>query len=353
MIKMDFPKDSFSHRSVIEWWYFNGSLFDKNGSEYAFMNCLFKADPKKTSIPLVEKIPAKQVYFSHSILSDIGKKKTIVRTHPLSILSNDSFTKKNLFINYLNPSITEYVSNEIIEVGKFKYKIKNEDIELTLTGKKKPFIHNGKGYFIIKGKKVFYYSFTDMEAKGTIRLKGKVIEVTGKAWMDHEWSGFAGAKNWNWFSIRLDNNTELMIQEYNNKENVYVGINPRNQKPEFASDLILTPGKKWKSYLTGAEYPIKWKINVPSKKIELEVEAPLANQEILFGSLNYWEGLINVSGTMDGKKVNGKGFMELTGRKMERSKMSLYNYQLRREAAFYLKMAKKEAALLWKNSFKR
>ncbi|MBU2523089.1 MAG: hypothetical protein KKE23_02245 [Nanoarchaeota archaeon] len=115
---------------------------------------MFKADPKKTGIPLVEKIPAKEVYFSHSMLSDLSKNKATTRTHPLSILSEDSLKSKNLFINYLNPSPFGYVNNELIEL-KNGFKIKNEDIELVLRIKKKPFMHNGNGIFNIKGKKVY------------------------------------------------------------------------------------------------------------------------------------------------------------------------------------------------------
>jgi predicted secreted hydrolase len=315
------------------------------------MNTLFKADPKKTSIPLVENIPAKEVYFSHSILSDLKKRRVTTRTHPLSIISKDSLNKKRLFINYLNPSTTGYVNNEIIELKDGMYKIKNEDVELILVSKKKPFMHHGKGNFIVKGKKVFYYSFTNMGVEGIIRTNGKEIPVEGKAWMDHEWAGFAGEKKWNWFSIQLDGNVEMMIQEYNGGENVYVGIN--GKKPEFTDDLILVQKKKWKSRLTGAEYPVEWKIVIPSKSIYLDVKAPISDQEILFGSLNYWEGPISVSGTIKGKKVKGRGFMELTGRKMKASKIRLYEHQLRKEAGYYLDIAKKEAKLFWKKSNKK
>lgn len=348
---MQFPKDSFPHKSIIEWWYFNGHLFDKNKNEYAFMNCLFKTNPRKTAIPIVENIPAKEVYFSHSLFSNVTGKKHIVRTSPISILSKDSLKQKNLFINYLNPSLIGYVNNEIDEIGKFKYKIKNDNVDLVLTAKKRPFLHQGKGYFVIEGKKIYYYSLTNMDAKGTVNLDGRIVSVRGKAWMDHEWTKFAGATKWDWFSIQLDNETELMIQEYNDCESVYAGINHGNQKVEFANDLTLIPKKIWKSPVTGAKYPILWKILVPSKKIELNVKAPLPNQEILLGSLNYWEGSVNVNGKMNGKEVNGKGFMELTGRKMSKSKMYVYDYQLKKEANFYLNIAKKEILYLFKHLF--
>ena len=343
---MKFPKDNLPHKAVIEWWYFNGNLSDKKGNKYAFMDCLFKTDPKKTNIPLVEKIPAKEVYFSHSVFSDISRNRAKVRMHPLSILSEDSLKSKTLFINYLNPSPFEYVNNEMIEL-KNGFKIRNEEIDLFLRIRKKPFLHNGNGIFNVNDKKVFYYSFTDLEAKGTITVKEKPVKVEGKAWMDHEWASFSGKKNWNWFSIQLDNNVELMIQDYNNGENVYAGINGRN--PEFVHNVDLIPKKFWKSTLTGAEYPIEWEIFLPSKNILLNIKAPIKNQEVLFGSMNYWEGPIVISGKWNGKNVKGKGFMELTGREMHKSKISIYESELKKEAQKYISLAKKEARHYFKH----
>lgn len=347
------PKDSFPHKSVIEWWYFNGNLFDKDNNRYSFMNCLFKANPKKTDIPLVSRIPVKKVYFSHSMFADIKNKEYTFHAHPLSIISNDSFTKKNLFINYMSPSLEGYINNEIVEIGKSKYKIKNDNVDLTLVSNKKPFMHCGKGYFVVKGKKVYYYSLSNMSAIGTVQINGKQIKVKGKVWMDHQWAGFIDVKLWNWFSIQLDNDTDLMVMDYNNGEKIYAGINDKNQKSEFTNDVILTPQKIWGSSLTGAKYPVAWKISIPSRKINLDVKVPLPNQEILFGSLNYWEGPIDISGKIRNKKVKGYGFMELTGRKMKKSNISIYEHELREQAGHYINLAKKEVSAVWKNYWKK
>ncbi len=346
---MKFPRDSFPHRSPVEWWYFNGNLTDEKGGSYAFMNCLFKTNPKKIGIPFVNKIPAREIYFSHSLLTDIKNKKITAKTHPLSILSKDSLAKKRLFFNYLNPSIDGYVNNEITELGDGEYHIKNEDIDLTLKTKKKPFMHNGNGIFNFKKNKIYYYSFSDMEAKGTIRIGDKTIKVQGIVWMDHEWTGFRGTTNWDWFSIQLTNKTELMIFNYNNGEHVYVGINPKNQKAEFARDLIMLPTNFWKSKSTGANYPTQWKIEVPSKRIVLDIKARSEKQEVVFGSINYWEGPTLVSGKINGKNVKGVGFMELVGRKMSKSNIQIYEQQLKNNASFYIKTAKKDLKHLWKN----
>jgi hypothetical protein len=43
------------------------------------------------------------------------------------------------------------------------------------------------------------------------------------------------------------------------------------------------------------------------------MSAILAEQEMIFGAVNYWEGPVTVSAIVGGKKVKGVGFMELAG----------------------------------------
>jgi len=50
------------------------------------------------------------------------------------------------------------------------------------------------------------------------------------------------------------------------------------------------------------------------KKIKLKVEPLIKNQEMIFGTLNYWEGPLAVQGSFSGRKVTGQGFLELVGR---------------------------------------
>ena len=66
--KIKFPRDGKPHDNVLEWGYFNGNLKDKKGKEYAFMNCLFKTNPRKINLPLVKLSPLKNYYFAHNLL---------------------------------------------------------------------------------------------------------------------------------------------------------------------------------------------------------------------------------------------------------------------------------------------
>ena len=72
-------------------------------------------------------------------------------------------------------------------------------------------------------------------------------------------------------------------------------------------------GAEWTSPKTKAVYPLSWRIRVPRKNIDLKVAPFIENQEMVFGSINYWEGPLRVSGLFAGKKVKGAGFMELVG----------------------------------------
>ncbi len=92
-----FPRDHQAHEAVIEWWYFNGHLYDQEGAYYSFMSCFFKADAKKINLPILKNIPFKEkigvlpyVYFAHSLVSDIAGRKTYKEIQNISLVSRDS-----------------------------------------------------------------------------------------------------------------------------------------------------------------------------------------------------------------------------------------------------------------------
>ena len=102
-------------------------------------------------------------------------------------------------------------------------------------------------------------------------------------------------------------------------------------EPSSSGTLRLTDGKAehlkladfrievlahWTSPRTKAKYPAKWKLSVPSKELELTVTPLLADQELETpgaSGVNYWEGLCRFEGTRAGKKVEGRGYVELVG----------------------------------------
>jgi len=326
--KIKFPEDESAHNNIIEWWYFNGNLKDKKGNKYAFMDCLFKADATKVKIPFL-KVPFKTVHFSHSLLSDIKNKKFYSEINPVSIISTDSFSKPLLFINYTQPSLEGYINYIIEKTGKFKYHIKTKNIDLILTSVKKPLLEGGKGFIDLNPDKTYYYSLTNLKTEGRIKIQDKWIDVKGKSWMDHQWADVPYNENkWTWFSIQLDNNIEIVCFEYDDRKtkSYLASISYPNDKHKHISKFELKSlGEKWKSKRTGTTYPLSWEIKIPSEKIKLKVEPLMKNpsQEIIFGTINYWEGPLKIKGFVNNKKVKGEGFMELVGYASDYSKTKI------------------------------
>lgn len=311
--KIKLPEDCLPHNENIEWWYFNGHLRAKNGDQYAFMDCLFKASPKKLNIPYFSKIlqHSRDVYFAHSVLSDIKNSKSYKEIQNISILSKDSFSRPLFYVNYCDfMAVTKgYINHEIAEISPNVFHIKTKNLDLKMTARKQPLLENGNGYISVAKKYSYYYSLTDLETEGKINLNGKWLEVTGHSWFDHQWANGAYNKDqWTWFSFQLDNGTDIMCVEYDNGKNkdYLVDLIKKDGTQCHYKEVEFIPGTDFfRSRKTKAKYPLTWTIKIPAENLELNVKALLSDQEMIFGPINYWEGPVSVNG--------GVGFMELVG----------------------------------------
>lgn len=319
------PEDGLAHRAAIEWWYFNGHLSDsarRGGSRrYAFMSSFFKADESRALVPsLKNPIPnVPYVYFAHTVVSDIARKKSYKAIAPICIVSRDSFTRPLLFVDYINPLglARGYASGEIVETAPGAFRIKSGLFDLQLVARKKPLLEGGNGYVSVCGKHSYYYSFTDLAARGSVKIGKQWVGVKGKAWMDHQWANVSWSNDkWTWFSLQLHDGTDLMCVEYDDgkRKDYLVDVVNKNGRTEHYKKMRLAPGGDvWKSKETGASYPMSWRIEIPEMAALINVRALLRDQEMVSGALHYWEGPLGARGRMSGKEISGEGFMELVG----------------------------------------
>jgi len=330
MKRINFPRDELAHKCTTEWWYFNGNLKDKNNNKYAFMNCLFKVDVKKVNAPLLRP-PFRIAYFSHSLLSDIKNKKNYPDVNYISIISKDSFSKDDLFINYTDPlkGFKRYINCVIEKTGKSDYYLKTGNLDLRMKSMKKPLLEGGTGYVKLGAGGTYYYSLTNLKTEGTIKIGNEWIKVKGKSWMDHQWMNTGYSKDkWVWFSIQLDNDIELVCFEHMNKnrKSRLATISYPNNKQISTSEVKFThTGDIWQSPKTNTVYPLSWIVDIPSQKIKIKIKPLLKKQEMLFGTINYWEGPLAIEAVVKGKKVKGVGFAELVGFPMKL--LDLKNYK--------------------------
>jgi predicted secreted hydrolase len=197
-------------------------------------------------------------------------------------------------------------------------------LDLELRPQRQLVRHGDRGYSQ-KGEAIgnasAYLSWTRLAVGGELSLADGRQVVSGAAWFDHEWGSSqlgGGVVGWDWFSLRLDDGRDLMLYRLRQAGG---GAAPHSsgtvvEVDGTATTLVRDDAEievleRWTSPETGARYPIRWRLRVPTKDIDLEVRALLAAAE-LDGSATtgviYWEGPVAAAGTQ-----SGEGYVEMTG----------------------------------------
>jgi predicted secreted hydrolase len=177
-----------------------------------------------------------------------------------------------------------------------------------------------------KGQASHYYSFTRLNTTGSLTIDGEQFEVSGISWMDHEFgSSELGTDQvgWDWFSIQLEDNTELMLYRMRRKDGssdlassgTIVWTDGRTRHLEV-TDFQIESTATWTSPESKATYPSRWRMRLPSLDLVLDITPLLADQELRTSRstlVSYWEGAVAVTGTKQGQSVKGQGYVELAG----------------------------------------
>jgi predicted secreted hydrolase len=321
-----FPRDYFNHPDFqTEWWYYTGNLKSPNGHRYGFELTFFRQalsrDPAQFATWDV-----KDLYLAHFALSDLDGQhfyhaERINRAGP-GIAGADE------------PSARIWNGNWQIQWKGPDQELQGVDnrfqLYLTLHPEKPPVIHGENGVSQKSeegGHASYYFSLTRLAATGNLELNGETIKLAGLAWMDHEFFTHQLAPyqvGWDWFSLQLNDNTELMLFRIRRKDgsldpfSAGTYVNAQGKSVHLrAHDFILQPlSETWSSPATRAVYPIAWKIAIPKLGIELEAHTPLADQELV-GNTNYvpsyWEGALTLTGHRERAPLAGVGYLEMTG----------------------------------------
>jgi predicted secreted hydrolase len=315
-----FPQDEAAHRNLTEWWYYTGHMNavtpDGKAHHYGFELVFFQA--LRSDLP--------PVYASHFAISDVTRGQFHFDqrrlTEPNAIIPNGTSTSG------INVSVGDWSVQGVNGLDHLAAEMTNYAMHITLQGLKPPTLHNGNGLITygLGGGYSYYYSRTRMDLTGTLVDHNQALQVTGEAWMDHQWGNFLtlGGGGWDWFSVQLNNNTEMMlylIRDATGKIiSTYVGYIGSNANDHLlpASALQMTVLDHWQSSVSGANYPSGWRvqINDPHLHATLTLTPELKNQELAtYQSTgnSYWEGAVSIQGQSAGGPVKGEGYVELTG----------------------------------------
>ena len=323
--RFSFPRDHGAHDNYrIEWWYYTGNLETEENRRFGYQLTFFR-----TGLQMQPENPSRwavrDLYTAHFAVSDIaGRKHSFSQRNNRAGVGQAGAETQRLEI-WNNDWKVELQGHQHTLIARDK----DYSIELTLIPSK-PLVLHGQNGLSRKGAKEgnasYYYSFPRLSTSGTITIDGSRFEVSGDSWMDHEFSTSfleEGQIGWDWFSIQLDNNTELMLYQMRLGDG---SVNPCSSGTFVADDGQYTHlsaaqfhvrgGNTWRSSRTGADYPLYWSIEIPTLGLVLDVEPAFEQQEMVTAAttgISYWEGSISVRGRCRQDRVTGSGYLELTG----------------------------------------
>jgi predicted secreted hydrolase len=323
-----FPRDHGSHPEYrTEWWYFTGNLSDKSGNRYGYQLTFFRHGIEKRPKDPGNPWSIRDLYLAHFTITDVPGKRfcfaeRISRTGPGLAFSGT----KGLDVWLLNWSAS--MAKNVIRLSARR---EDMEIDLELVPQKPLVLHGQKGLSKKgpgEGQSSYYYSFTDLTTTGTIKtpLSKQPVHVRGTSWFDQEFGSnqlSPDQAGWDWFSLHFSDGRDLMIYLLRRKDGTVEqassgtivekdGAGRHLRLSEISIDIL----GQWKSPKSSGNYPARWRIRVPSARIDLTISPLVADQELITGEstgITYWEGAAGGNGTSMGQNVTCEGYVELTG----------------------------------------
>ena len=331
--RLSFPADHGAHPGYrTEWWYYTGNLTDRDNRHFGFQLTFFRSGIGSPALRNRWPEPASawrsdQIYLAHAAISDTSGGRHLqaerMARPVLSMAGAEQATDTvTIHLHDWQAVITPQGHHLWADAAEFA-------LELDLTAVKPPVLHGDLGYSR-KGQSPerasCYYSITRLETAGSLTVDGTRHAVKGSAWMDHEFSTAPlqpGVVGWDWFSLQLADRTEVMLFLLRQADGA---LNPASSgtlvlpdgdtRHLTLDDVRVTPLSFWNSPHSDARYPVEWRLQVSSLRLDLTLAARLDDQEmrtLRSTGVVYWEGSVQARGTHNQKTIDGIGYVELTG----------------------------------------
>jgi predicted secreted hydrolase len=300
------PRDEAPHSDLTEWWYYTGHLDAPDGRTWGFQLVFFQA--LRGSLP--------PFYVGHFAVTDVGRA---------------TFTHDQRGTRGVQPqpdhgfalTVDEWKMAGVLGRDALQATLPNYSIDLRLSTDRPPVLHDGGLVSFGPAGDSYYYSRTRMAVDGLFVAHGESIPVRGEAWFDHQWGNFLVlGGGWDWFSIHLDDGTDLMVNLIRDADGVVriaygTHVAADGSYRHLPAEAVhVTPRRLWPSPRSGATYPMGWQVVVRDPEVTLELEPAVEDQELdttRTTGMIYWEGAVRARGSTGGKPVFGRGYVEMTG----------------------------------------
>jgi predicted secreted hydrolase len=318
-VVLQFPRDHGSHPQFrSEWWYITGWLNAAGGKELGVQITFFRNRPRVAE-DVSSRFAPRQLLFAHAALADpaaggLLHDQRAARAGFGLAQAEDGRTEVEIEDWSLKQTGSGYAAE--VAARDFRYRLRFEAKQAVLLQGERGFSRKGPN----AAQASYYYSVPHLAVTGSVVIGGRELEVSGEAWLDHEWSSAAlsaEAAGWDWIGINLADGGALMAFRIRTKDGgaFWAGGTLRGADGRVRSfkpgEVRFETLRRWRSPRTGTEYPVS--VRVEAGALTLEIEPVMEDQELdaraSTGTV-YWEGAVRAR---NGEKEVGRGYLELTG----------------------------------------
>ena len=324
---IDWPQDSGAHPEYrTEWWYATGWLETPDHKPLGFQITFFRSNTGKGNG--AGAFDPSQLIVAHAALSDPAYGR---------LVHDQDIARQGFGLAYANAGNTDVKLDawRMVRAADGRYAVDADAagfaLHLVFTPTQPPMMQ-GEGGYSRKGPQPqqasYYYSEPQLQVSGKVTRpsasgKGETVDVTGSAWLDHEWSSTllsADASGWDWLGANLDDGSALMAFKVRARDGraiwAHAALRDRTGRATQygPADVDFTPERQWRSPATNTSYPVAMTVRVGATRWRL---APLIDDQELDSREStgavYWEGAVTVTGDAPSAGQRGRGYLELTG----------------------------------------
>ena len=323
--RFDFPADHGSHPAFrSEWWYLTLVLDDTGGRALGVQFTLFRQSLSPDRDAVINSWQTPDVYLGHFAVSDVAGgthqgAERFARGHPR--LAGVSVEPFRLWLE-------DWRLESAGDHWRLVAETPTHGVDLNLE-MNQPVVLQGEDGLSRKGpgQASYYYSIPGIPVKGSVRIGDSTRAVSGRGWLDREWSTSVLGKDqvgWDWFALQLDDQRKIMVYQLRRRDGsrdaydqgVLVGADGETRRLGPV-DFSLRPERYWTDE-QGTRWPVKWELRILGQS--WQVVASLEDQK-MDTTVSYWEGMVDVYDAAGA--LIGRGYLEMTG----------YADQARQEAA--------------------
>lgn len=321
-----FPRDHGAHPDFrTEWWYATGWLETPAGAA-GFQITFFRSRSEHDAANPSRFAPH-QLLFAHAALAWPGESRLRHEQRAARVVAGDpgaSYGETDTDLTLAGWRFLRDAGD-----GGYRAEAAGDELDLQLVLRPTlPLLLQGEAGYSRKGpgpdQASYYYSRPQLAVTGRAGPAGRPLPVTGRAWLDHEWSTSvldAAAVGWDWLGVNLEDGGALMAFRIRGRDGPDRWAAACLRRAD-GSERRYGPGEvsfeatgRWRSPHSGATYPVRGRLHLgrSASRLSFDYGPLLDDQEIdaraSTGGI-YWEGAVRLTA---GRRLAGRGYLELVG----------------------------------------